>query len=235
MVHLVYGEDIVKRQREIDSLVSLYKKQNISFERFDDVSFNGEAFLNTISSKDLFGEKTGVIISHGLSNSEIKKFFEENKTLLEKTEVPIIFLEGKFLKKDFPSFKKIFTSILECKKLSVKETSSFNVFSFVDVVVLKDRKKSWLLLQEAQKQNLSPEELIGPLFWQFKTLALVSTGVSEVELGIKPFVYSKAKKINQNYSLKELREKLLALVFLFRDTRNKNEDFVLLEKFILSS
>ena len=106
------------------------------------------------------------------------------------------------------------------------------MFSLTDALGNRDKKKLWTLYQKAIRTNAVPEELHGILFWQVKTMLLVSQKETK---DLKPFAVSKAKKFIQNYSEEELQKLARNLVELYHDTRRGFVEFpIALEQFILS-
>jgi DNA polymerase III delta subunit len=234
MKYLIYGEDNIERQKEVDKIIDSFLKKGLSILKMSDASFEEVGFLNEINSTDLFGDKKVLVLTHCLSTKDIKEFLEEKKKDIEETTTPIIFVESKFLKKDFPSFKKAFEKISEHKAKIVSSEKRFNTFGLVDAIISGDKKNSWLLFRGAIQENISVEEIINLLFWQYKTLLLVSSGGSAETLGMKPFVYNKSKKLLTRFSKKDLQEKMFSLIELFQDVRFEKDGEEKFEKLILS-
>lgn len=234
MKYLVYGNDNERRQQEIEKLLAGFSKKGFSPLYFSDTNFSEVEFLSQALGTTLFGDKYVLVLTHCLSNPETKSFLESKKSEIEDTQIPIIFVESDFLKKDFPNFKKVFSEVIECKKKSAgEEGARFNVFPLIEAIASQDRKQSWLLLQQAQSAGVAPEEILNLLFWQYKTLALVATGESADTLGMKPFVHSKAKRVGAKYSPSELKQKLLTLIELFEESRFEGDGFERVERFVL--
>jgi DNA polymerase III delta subunit len=234
MKYLIYGEDAISRRNELTEIVGAFLKKGFEEKVITDASFDEVDFLNEILSDDLFGQKKVLVMSHCLSTPDIKNFLEEKKEEIQQTETPIVFVESKFLKKDFPSFKKIFEKVSEHKLVVKKEKARFNVFPLIDAIVSGDKKKSWILFQEARKENVATEEILNLLFWQYKTLSLVATGESAAALKMKPFVYSKSQRLVSKFSQEDLRRKMFEVINLFQVSRMEKDSEERLEKLILS-
>lgn len=231
--YFVYGDDGVARKATVESLMGPFIKKGYQKIVFDDVSFNEQDFLVSISSDDLFGTPRVIVLEGGLSDTTIRALLEKHGEFLKSAQNPIFFTEGPFLKKDFPSFAKFFTSVHECKKKSVA-VKKFNVFPLVDAIVQKNKKDAWLLFQEAIKEEASVEEICNLLFWQYKTVLLTLSGKSAGELGLAPFVFTKAKKYSQLYTQKDVRKILFSIIQMFQDSRFKKDGEMRMEQFILS-
>lgn len=231
--YFVYGDDSVARKATLESLMDPFIKKGYQKIVFDDVSFNEQDFLVSISSDDLFGTSRVIVLDGGLSDATIRAFLEKHGEFLKSAQNPIFFTEGSFLKKDFPSFAKLFTGVHECKKKTV-ESKKFNVFPLVDAIVQKNKKEAWLLFQDAMSEEVTVEEIYNLLFWQYKIVLLTLSGKSAGELGLAPFVFTKAKKYSQLYTQKDVRQKLFSTILMFQDSRFNKEGEMRLEQFILS-
>ncbi len=233
MKYLIYGTDSISRNKEVADLVGGFLESGYEVINISDAIFSEGDFLNYIGGENLFGQKTILVLTHCLSTKEISVFLESRKKEIEETQTPIIFVESAFLKKDFPSFKKNFEKISEHKEAKKTEAKRYNVFPLIDAVVSGDKKNSWLLFQDALAEGVSSEEVINLLFWQYKTLALVATGESAGSLGMKPFVFSKSKRLLSKYSTKDLRKKMFELIKLFQESRFEKDGAERLERALL--
>jgi DNA polymerase III delta subunit len=234
MKYLIYGNNTEERQKEVKSISELFLNKGFKKLEISDAGFDELLFLNNISSPNLFGENNLLVLTHCLSSVEIKTFLETKSKEIKETETPIIFVESEFLKKDLPSFKSSFEKISEHKKDKNSQSKRYNIFPLIESIISQDKKRSWLLLQEAQKAGVAAEEIINLLFWQYKTLTLVSGKSSAADLGMKPFVFSKAQKNINRYSLKDLRTKMFSLINLFQEARFEKDGMERIEKLILS-
>jgi DNA polymerase III delta subunit len=233
MNYLIYGSDNSARQKEVNSIISDFYKKGFEPLRMGDVDFDESAFLNHILSDNLFGKRSVLVLSHCLSGSEPRLFLDSKRKEIEETETPIVFVESDFLKKDFPLFKKSFKEVREFKKVKSLENKRYNIFPLIEAVVSGNKKSGWLLLQDAIKAEVSAEEIFNLLFWQYKTLSLVSTGATAEDLKMKPFVYTKSKRLISRYSSKDLRQKMFTIIKLFQESRFEKDGFERLEKYIL--
>ena len=93
----------------------------------------------------------------------------------------------------------------------------FNVFALGDALGARDAFKAWMTYRQAIENGLEPENVLGTLFWQAKSIALASSASSASESGLSPFVFSKAKKYAGNYSHEELNGLVSNLITLYHD------------------
>jgi len=234
MKYLIYGEDKDSREKKITSILGDFSKKGFEVFYINDATFDQENFLNQILSKSLFGSNPILVLNHCLSTKETREFLEAKSKEIIDTETPIIFVESEFLKKDFPSFKKCFSEVFEYKKEKINQSKKYNIFPLIDAVVSKNKKSAWLLFQEATEEGVVAEEIINLLFWQYKTLSLVSIGGTAESLGMKPFVFIKSKNLLSKYSKMELRQTMFSLIKIFQDSRFEKDGLERLEKLILS-
>ncbi len=68
------------------------------------------------------------------------------------------------------------------------------VFAFVDVFLRGDREKSFVALYSLLESGALPSSVLNMMLWQLRMLVLVSQSDSATTAGVKPFVYTKAKK-----------------------------------------
>ncbi len=131
--------------------------------------------------------------------------------------------------------KKKFTAVTkECYEYSAETGGAFNSFSLTDALVARDKKRVWILLNEAWQHNLSPEEVVGLLFWQVKTLRIVAKSKNSEHTGLKPFVYQKAKAALRNFKIEEIDQMSRILVRMYHDAHLGKVDMKqALEKWVL--
>ena len=135
----------------------------------------------------------------------------------ELAESPNVFvlLEGKLLASAAKTLKQYATQYEEVASASVSE--KFNIFALADALARHDRKSLWVLFLRAQNAGLKPEEIIGTLFWQIKSMRLAARTKNADEAGLKPFVYMKAKRGAAQFKPGELDALSRSLLILYHD------------------
>lgn len=86
-------------------------------------------------------------------------------------------------------------------------------FAFTDFFLTKDKKHAWIAFSRLITVKTDILQIQGALFWALKTLYLVKQESKDV-LDIKPYVYSKMKKVESLWTIDELRlylEKILVI------------------------
>src|SRR3989344_8331379 len=152
----------------------------------------------------------------------------------ELAESPNVFvlLEGKLLASAAKTLKQYATQYEEVASASVSE--KFNIFALADALARHDRKSLWVLFLRAQNAGLKPEEIIGTLFWQIKSMRLAARTKNADEAGLKPFVYTKAKRGAEKFKLGELDALSRSLVMLYHDAHFGKLDIdIALERWVL--
>lgn len=121
------------------------------------------------------------------------------------------------------------------EKLPVdKRGREFNIFALTDALGARDRKRAWIIYQEALAVGLSAEEVFFKIVWQVKSLLIASRTKSVAETDMKAFPYSKAKGYLKNFKpgeLEQLSENLVTGYYKAR--RGEGEVETLVEKTIL--
>lgn len=128
-----------------------------------------------------------------------------------------------------------FTAAEEEELVGSKKRPDFNIFIFTDAVGTRDKRKAWMLYQQALEAGFVPEEMFYKLVWQVKTLLLAANTRTSVEADMKAFPYNKAKGNLKKWKLEELEKLSEDLVLGYHKARRgEGEIETLVEKIILS-
>nr|MBP7119590.1 hypothetical protein [Candidatus Woesebacteria bacterium] len=137
---------------------------------------------------------------------------ENLESLATSTETFVV-IEKDLNASDKKQFAKQTDNLNEYKKVGTE--TKFNVFAMAEALVNKDKRQLWVLLQEAKRNGLSAEEIIGTLWWQLKTLRLAMLTKSAEEAGVKDFPYNKAKRALKNFKDDEIETLSFKLLNLY--------------------
>ena len=96
--------------------------------------------------------------------------------------------------------------------------AEFNIFALADAVGARNGLKAWAIYRSAVDAGLEPENVIGTLFWQAKSMVAASRCSTAAEAGLSPFVFSKAKSAAKNYSPAELQNMMTDLISIYHDS-----------------
>ena len=186
---------------------------------------------DALGATSLFGGSEWFILDAPASHPDFTE--EVQNTLAELAESPntFIILEDKLLA---PAKKKYSKHAAEITEFASGKTEKFNVFLLVDALAEKDKRRLWVLLQEARLNGSRAEEVVGILWWQLKSLRLASLTNSAGEAGMKDFPYNKAKRALNKFSDGELNKLSQSLLELYHDGHAGMNDMDLaLEEWVL--
>lgn len=234
MLYVFLGNDIKKIRQSVEKIVS--RDKNSSVFEFDDLNWDSGEVQNLIGTRGLFGGRTIVIMRRVYEKEEAQIFLEENFSQFVGSDTDFVFIEENLPKKTKDELEKKGAILAELTIKSAKvDKKQFNIFSITDALGMRNRKKAWVLFEEAQFEGVSPEEIHPILFWQVKSMLAALKATSPIEAGLKPFVYSKSKRYAGNFSENELIELSRSLVKVHTESRlGKSEFGSSLERFILS-
>ena len=84
--------------------------------------------------------------------------------------------------------------VKRCREQKSPSEDMRPVFAFVDVFLRRDAEKSFVALHSLLQNGGSSSSVLNMLLWQLRILVLVSQSENAGAAGLKPFVYTKAKK-----------------------------------------
>jgi len=214
-------------------LIDVAKKQIIDTHKPDNVqnfvwfSDHFDEIVHHAESQDLFSEKSLIV-------SGVKKFsdsVEHIETLHSSKNLFILQTEKKLLAPERKKIKNI--PIISC--FSEKKEFVFNIFSFSDALITRNKKDIWVLYQKAIKHKIVPDEIVRILLWQCKNM-LIAGSSKQGSAGLKPFVESKARQGLKNFTVAEIRTITESLTDMYQKSRYVSgfDLGVALERFILS-
>jgi len=235
MLYLIKSAD---RKKGVEKLLSikkslLKKKKDAQSFILDADNLSDNVIRELASSVDLFGGKFIVTGKYLLSEKESREIIEPHLKEIAESENIFIFLEGSLTK---PLEKKVGKYAEKIEKLGSdkKEKEEFKLFSLTDALGERNKEKAWLKYQEALLRGLGPEEILGMLFWQTKTLLLAKKTKTSSEAAMSNFPYQKAKKYTKNFQEGEIEELNTKIIDIYHQSRRGGLDIPLgLEKFLL--
>ena len=69
------------------------------------------------------------------------------------------------------------------------------IFSFIDVFLRGDKDRTFISFHTLLRSGGSPVSILNTLLWQLRVLVLVSQSDTAADAGVKPFVFTKAKRV----------------------------------------
>ena len=215
MLTVFYGNDQIKVRSEAHKYIDSLIKGEQTVVRIESDNYETGQLLNLSSTTVLFGVSPIYLIDT-LSNQadSYEELLETLESLATSTENFVV-IEKDLNASDKKQFTKYSENLNEYKKAGVE--TRFNVFAMAEALVNKDKRQLWVLLQEAKRNGLSAEEIIGTLWWQLKTLRLAMLTKSAEEAGVKDFPYNKAKRSLKNFKDGEIESLSFKLLNLYHD------------------
>jgi DNA polymerase III delta subunit len=224
MIHLISGIT-EKRKKYIRKLA---EEESLTPEHISEQELQDREISDLVSVQtDLFGGKFLYVIHDLARELDLKNLLSD----YAESENIFVFSEATITKKIKNAFEKHNAIIQDFGKEVVKKEHKFNSFLLADALGERNKKKLWILLQEALK-NTSAEEIHGILFWQIKNLLMVLGSNSNP--GMHDFVYKKNQRFAQKWNKEELIDLSHRLVSVFHNRNVYRTLAIDLEKITLS-
>ncbi len=145
----------------------------------------------------LFGqglfEKKYIVFCDEMLGDTLSGHLTENLGAYQSSPHMFIIFEPALTAAQEKSFTECGASIKRFREQVAAEDSRA-LFAFTDVFVRRDRGKTLAALYRLLQKGESPTSLLNILLWQLRMLVLVSRSENAVAAGVKPFVFTKAKK-----------------------------------------
>ena len=238
MIYLLHGEDRVMAREKMHTLVDSLraKKPDASLFKMDGEHFSGAQLEEFILGAGLFEQKYIVVLDNLFEKKEAKEDVMKKVKDIGVSENIFIILESKLDKKTTTKIEKSAEKVQEfAKEAKTKKKDEFNIFSLTDAIGRRDRKKAWVLFQQAVLGGVAVENIHGTIFWGVKSMLLASEAKTAKEAGLNPFVFSKSISFAKNFGDGELENISSRLVSIYHDARRGGTELsVSLETFILS-
>ena len=231
MLYVYFGSDEIKVREEAFAFLHTLKDGSVEVMHVSNENFEPGILADLLESNSLFGGVKVVVFD---TISQNKEMFEELLSYIKEfsaSENHFVIIENTLLAGD----KKKVAGVADVVHEYTKEKGeTFNAFSLSDALLTRDKKKLWLLLQNAWRAQISNEEIVGILFWQLKVLRLAERTKSAGEADLKPFVYDKAKRALSKFKKGELDKLSEDLVVLYHEGHQGVVDMGLsIEKWVL--
>jgi len=239
MIYFLYGSDNKKAREKAHEIEAslLKKKPDAALFRVTTENWDENWLTDLIEGQGLFTPKYIVILDRLFENKEIKEYVVKNLKEIQGSEHVFIFIEGEMDKTTLGKIEKKSEKIQEfddSRPFPKKEDKKFNVFSLTDALAARDKKKLWILFQEAKRKGSVAEEIHGILWFQIKAMMLADEGKSATDTGLNPFVFNKSKSAAKNFKPHELEDMASNFIKMYHDSHRGLHDFdIELEKFIL--
>ncbi len=225
MLYVFHGTDTHSAVTKATSLVNSLraKKADASYVRVEAGQWTPSIIEEHLGGQGLFSNKYIIYLDRVTENSEAKEKLPDLIPAMQESSNIFIVLEGKLNAELKKAFEKSSEKMVECGVNSETVNSKqgkkeeFNIFALADAVGARDTFKAWSMYRQAIDSGTEPENIVGTLFWQVKSMTLAANASGAGEAGVSPFVFSKAKKAAGNYSSEELGKLTRSLITLYHD------------------
>lgn len=232
MLYVYHGSEIRESGEKARALASSLraKRPDAAYEKVDADSWDPAIIESHLGGQGLFSSKYIVFVDRVTENAEAKEALSGLMPAMQESGNIFIVLEGKLnadLKKAvMKSAEKSVESEPKVKKNFFADSGP-NVFALADALGSREPFKAWSVYRQIIDVGVEPENILGTLFWQAKSMALAAGAKSATEAGLSPFVYTKAKRGAGNYSSEELGRLLSDLITLYHDGHRGRRDLEL--------
>lgn len=214
MLSLFYGNNELKVRDAAYEALAARRALGEEEIKIDIDTYTPGSIRNACNAVPLFGPVPVYLLDMPSAHDEYWAEVTDLAEILGAAATHFVMIERTLLAAD----KKIFTehaTVLEEHKASA--LPGFNIFRLADALALKDKKLTWLLLQEAREEGMAPEEIIGTLWWQLKSMRIAALTKNASEAGMKDFSYNKAKRALVKFPLDEVEVRARALLTLYHE------------------
>ncbi|MCA9362001.1 hypothetical protein KC906_01370 [Candidatus Kaiserbacteria bacterium] len=180
----------------------------------DAAEYQPSQLSDALGASSLFGGEEWFVIDTPSNNSECDEEVKGALADMAESSNTFIVLESALLAASKKTYAKHATNMQEC---TAEKADRFNSFALAEALAGKDKRKLWVLLQEAKLSGMREEEIVGMLWWQLKALRLAQTTRSAAEAGMKDFPYNKAKRALVQFAPGEVERITQSLLELYHD------------------
>ena len=163
----------------------------------------------------LFEEARHVVLFDFLHQADAYVFVKQNISAWVDAGHEIELREEKLLADQKKFLKKIGATIHEQK--AAPKPKDKQVFAITDAILARNPKQAWIAYRNAISSNKAPEEIVGLVWWQLKTLWLVAKLGNRA--GQSPYATQKAKQALKKYSAREIAGLCRSLVAAYHGSR----------------
>jgi DNA polymerase III delta subunit len=222
MLYVFHGSNIEKAKDKSSTLIKSLqtKRPDALFVKIDSDNWDDVLIEENLSGQGLFSSKYIILLDRLSENSEAKEKILGFISAMQESPNIFIVLEGKLLAEPKKVYEKYAEKMVICDELDTNTLSKkkdFNVFALGDAFGARDNIKAWTLYRQAIDSGIEPENIVGTLFWQVKSIILAAGAKNTGESGLNPFVYNNCKRFAKNHSLPELRNFLRKLIVTYHD------------------
>jgi DNA polymerase III delta subunit len=198
----------------------------------DAQNFGSGQIADALGASSLFGGTELFVLDTPSANPDFEEEVKASLKEMGESTNTFIVLEGPLLAPAKKAYGKFAAS---SEEYTADKAERFNTFGMAEALAQKDKRRLWVLLQEARKNNLREEEIVGMLWWQLKSLRLAAVTQSASEAGMKDFPYNKAKRALTAFAPGEVVALSRSLLELYHAGHSGMRDMdIALEQWVLT-
>lgn len=237
MLYVFYGTDTDASREKARALVERLRGETNEgfFERITADTFEREALTSRIEEAGLFSGDIVTVLDGVCANKDAEETLTDLAGDLALSPNAFVVIEEKISKSvaDACEDAKAHVTVSQGSKKE-KEWGAAPIFSFADAYARGDRKNAWTMLATLREGGARDEEIIGTLFWRLKTMLLAKDARGAEETGLKPFVFTTARRLAEKYAREDIQKKMDDIVALQYETRRMSGDTAIaLERLVL--
>jgi DNA polymerase III delta subunit len=214
MYVLFFGDNRALIRDEASAYISRGLPEGKTYHTIDTDNFEPGMVADAVGATSLFGETEWYLIDEPSQDEEFGAEVERSLEMLGDSPNQFVIIEAKLT----ASKRKLYEQYAsDSKELSVEKTTKLNPFQMAEALAQKDKRRLWVLLQEAKMSGMREEEIIGILWWQLKTLRLATITSTAQEAGMKDFPYNKAKQALGKFNRGEIEALSSSLLKVYHD------------------
>lgn len=184
-----------------------------------------------VGGTSLFAMKSWYILDTPSAQSDFAAELQAQLADLASSLHQFIVLENTLTAAEKKQYAKYTEQIIDC---SVTKPKRATAFGLVDYLCRRDKRRLWVELHTVLEEGLSPEEIIGTLWWQLKTIRIAACTQSAKEAGIKDYPYKKATAALRVFALADIERLSHELLAVYHDGHSGERDIRLaLEEWVL--
>jgi DNA polymerase III delta subunit len=231
MLKLYFGTDRQKVRDAATNFLESHMSSDGTVTTFDAQSFVSGQIADALGAASLFGGEEWFVIDTPAADSDMAQEVTSSLKEMSESQNTFLILEGALLA---PAKKSYAKHAASSEEFTAAKNERFNTFAMADALAQKDRRQLWVLLQNAKREGLAAEEIIGMLWWQLKALRLADVTSNAAQAGMKDFPYNKAKRSLVKFAPGEVIKNSHTLLELYHDGHAGLRDIDLaLEQWVL--
>lgn len=235
MLYVFCGERIAARKKCNNFIAACKKKrENAEYIRFSPHLDTPQSLEEVLNSQGLFEKKYIVLCDEILENREISRHLSDNmREYAESTHMFVVF-EPDIAREWERALRKAEATIEQFQERAGVTENAGVLFGFAEMAMKEGKEKTLVALHKLLGKGEDPVSLLNILVWQVRSMAIALTSENQKESGLKPFVYTKARKLAEAQSRSPVRLFLLVEQTIRNGRVTGANDGEILERIILN-